>query len=291
MEVGFITAASFPSLYEDDRLAATGLAALGVSVRPVVWDATSPEELSSLDAVVMRSPWDWYHKREAFRAFLGSLQRVTAPVFNAPTVLQGFADKLYLLELAARGVPVVTSVVLEPKELDGIPELLTQRGWAEAVLKPAFSAGAYDTYRFARHRALEAVAEAVSLDVTERWLLQPYLPEILDGELSFVFFDGVFSHAVKKVPSPGEWRVQELHGGVVEPVDVSQAQVAQARSMLAAAAPSTLYARVDCLELGGRLTLMELELVEPELFFRFEPEAASRFAEALVGRLEGVTTA
>lgn len=285
MEVAFITAAYLPSLYEDDRLAATGLVARGINVTPLIWDQATPESMSRFDAVVMRSPWDWYKHRDKFRAFLASLRQVTAPVFNSPDVLLGFADKRYLLELAARGVPVVPTFVLEQRELERIPQMMETHGWHEAVLKPAFSAGAYDTYRIPKHRAVEIVADAVSLDASERWLVQPYLPDILKGELSFVFFDGAFSHAVKKVPPAGDWRVQEIHGGLVEPIDVSPADIARASAMLAQAAPTALYARVDCLVVEGRLTLMELELVEPELFFRFEPQAAGRFADALVRQL------
>ena len=287
MEVAFITASFLPSLYEDDRLAATGLFERGITVTPVIWDTTTPERLSQFDAVVMRSPWDWVRRREDFRAFLSSLDRVEAPVFNCPGVMQRFADKLYLLDLAKRGIRVPPTFALEQSELDRVPGLMEEQGWHEAVLKPAFTAGAYDTYRFARHRATEAVAEAVAvpLEARERWLVQPYLPDIMQGELSFMFFDGVFSHAVKKVPPPGEWRVHELHGGGIEPIDVSDEYVSQASAMLAAAAPATLYGRVDCVVVDGSLTLMELELVEPELFFRFEPQAAARFAEALVRRL------
>jgi glutathione synthase/RimK-type ligase-like ATP-grasp enzyme len=175
--------------------------------------------------------------------------------------------------------------VLASPELDRIPEMMEEHGWHEAVLKPAFSARAYDAYRFPRHRAMEVVGEAVSLEASERWLVQPFLPDIVHGELSFIFIDGVFSHAVKKVPPSGEWRVQEFHGGLVEPIDVSDDSVMQAAAMLEQATPSTLYARVDCVVVDGRLTLMELELVEPELFFRFEPEAATRFADALARRL------
>ena len=286
MEVAFITASHLASLYEDDRLAATGLMERGLTVTPVIWNTATPEQLSEFDAVVMRTPWDWFQRRDEFRGFLARLRKVRTPVFNSPLVLNGFADKQYLPALARRGVPVVQTFVLEQGELEHIPEMMDEHGWSEAVLKPAFTACACDTYRFARHRAAEAVADAVSLDATERWLVQPYIPEILQGELSFVFFDGLFSHAVKKIPPPGEWRVQELHGGLIEPIDVGPELVSQAASIFNAAVSGTLYGRVDGVLVDGRLTLMELELVEPELYFRFEPRAAARFADALVRQLD-----
>jgi len=217
---------------------------------------------------------DWFQRRDQFRAFLSSLAGVSVPVFNSPEVLVGFADKLYLLDLAKRGVPVVPTFALSQRELDRIPEMMEEHGWHEAVLKPAFSARAYDAYRFPRHRAMEVVGEAVSLEASERWLVQPFLPDIVHGELSFHLHRWRVQPRGEEGASLGEWRVQEFHGGLVEPIDVSDDSVMQAAAMLEQATPSTLYARVDCVVVDGRLTLMELELVEPELFFRFEPEAA-----------------
>lgn len=288
MQVAFLTAAAWPALYDDDRLAADALATRGATVTPVVWTDTSEAALSAFDAVVMRTPWDWYRRRDEFRAFLGLLRRVRARVFNPPDVMVEFADKAVLPRLAAeRGVRVVPTEVLAPGELHRVPELLGARGWTRAVLKPAFTANAFGARRFDVADVARAVAEAAQVDAGGPWLLQPYVEAIAEGEKSFVFFDGVFSHAVLKRPKAGDWRVQVEHGGAAQPYAASPAEVSEATELLRRAAPGTLYARVDAVPYGGALHLMELEVVEPELFFRFEPEAAGRFASALVTHVSG----
>ncbi len=280
MRVAFVTAAKFAALYDDDRPATEALRARGVEVAPVVWNDGA---LDGFDAVVMRSPWDWFEHRAPFRRFLGALAELPVPVFNAPAVMAAYADKRYLPRLEQAGARVVPTELLAPGELGEVPARLTRRGWGRAVLKPAFTANAVGACVFDAREAADVVARLPVSD--EPWLLQPFLEGIRDGELSFVFFDGVFSHAVRKTPPPGEWRVQHDYGGVATRLEPAAGWVAQATRLLALAAPDTLYARVDCVPQGGELHLMELELVEPELFFRLEPEAAGRFAEALLRRL------
>ena len=284
--VAFVTAPEWPALYSDDLLAVAALQALGCQVSPVSWHSCSNAALERFDAIVVRSPWDWFNFRDHFRDFLTRLGQLETRVFNPPAVLQSFADKTYLPRLAAAGVPIVPTLVLTPAQLPSVPELLAAHGWEEAVLKPAFTGGAFEAHRFARAGAEAALAQLSVLPAHERWLLQPFQPQIAGGEWSFLFFDGFFSHAVKKVPLASDWRVQSLHGGLASAAEAPPALVAQAAEILRRAAPDTLYARVDGVVLEDVLHLMELEVVEPELFFRFEPQAATRFARALVRRLE-----
>jgi glutathione synthase/RimK-type ligase-like ATP-grasp enzyme len=284
--VAFITAPAWPALYSDDLLAVAALEALHCQVSAVSWHSCSNAALERFDAIVVRSPWDWFNFRDHFRDFLTRLGQLETRVFNPPTVLQAFADKTYLPRLAAEGVPIVPTLVLTPAQLPSVPGLLAAHGWEVAVLKPAFTGGAFEAHRFARADAAATLAQLSALPDHERWLLQPFLPQIAGGEWSFLFFGGAFSHAVKKVPLASDWRVQSLHGGLASAEVPPPALVRQAASILAQAAPDTLYARVDGLVLEGILHLMELEVVEPELFFRLDPAAPGRFARALVGRLE-----
>jgi glutathione synthase/RimK-type ligase-like ATP-grasp enzyme len=287
MDIAFLTETRFPDLYPDDLLAVAALEALGARVHPVRWDTATPQSLGGWSAVVVRSVWDWFHRRAQFRAFLDGLAAVSAPVFNAPRVLRTYADKRYLLELAARGVPTVPTVALTAEQLPALGAVLAAHGWDQAVLKPAFTAGAADALRLQAATAAEVAGQAPALPSGEVWLLQPYRPEVEAGEWSLLFFDGAFSHAVRKVPRAGEWRVQHQYGGVVSAAAAPPALVAQAAAVLALAAPEALYARVDGLLVDGALWLMELEVVEPELFFRCDPLAPGRFARALLGRLQG----
>jgi glutathione synthase/RimK-type ligase-like ATP-grasp enzyme len=281
--IAFLTAEPWRALYDDDRLAATALAERDVRVTPVVWTDADAASLERFDAVVMRTPWDWYRRRPAFRDFLALLRRVTVPVFNPPDVMAELADKTALPRLASqRGVRIVPTEVFAPSELPRVPARLAELGWARAVLKPAFTANAYGARRFDAGAAPGVVAQLAAEAEDEPWLLQPFLEEIAEGERSFVFFDDVFSHAVVKRPGAGDWRVQVEHGGHAEPWAPTPGEVAEAADLLRRAAPGLLYARVDGVVHDGRLHLMELEVVEPELFFRFSPEAPARFADALL---------
>jgi glutathione synthase/RimK-type ligase-like ATP-grasp enzyme len=277
----FLTSALHPALYEDDLLAVRALEARGSTVAPVRWDTTTREQLEGFDVVVMRSPWDWFTRRDEFRAFLTMLHELKTRVVNAPAVLSAFGDKRYLATLQASGVPVVPTVVLAPDELHRVPAELRARGWAQAVLKPAFTAAAFDATRVAVDQPEAPVVP--TLAPSERWILQPFMRSITEaGEWSFLFFGGQFSHAVKKQPKQGDWRVQSMHGGQSTPVEAPSELISQATSILERAAPETTYARVDGVVEAGTLLLMELEVVEPELFLRFSPQAPQRFADALL---------
>ncbi len=280
MRIGFITSRDLVLLSEDDRLAAEALRRLGHEVQAVIWTEPLPEDL---DALVVRSPWDWYRHRARFRAFLEELSRARVTVLNRPALLLEFADKTCLAQLLARGLDVVPTLQLARGELATVPALVRARGWNEAVLKPAFTANAVGAHRFdggEAERVCEAAARDGDVDV---WLVQPFVPAISEGERSFVFFGDRFSHAVRKRPRAGEWRVQHDYGGAVEAFTPGSEELEQARTLLAAAVPGgSTYARVDLVPWQGRLHLMELELVEPELFFRLEAGASERFAEAVL---------
>ncbi|MDP1830034.1 MAG: hypothetical protein Q8L48_42620 [Archangium sp.] len=277
MRIGFLTSTQFSTLYEDDRLAADELRRRGHTVEPIIW--TEPNDLDAFDLVVMRTPWDWFHHRARFRAFLESLPSVRARVVNPPAQLLAFADKTYLPRLQAAGVAVVPTEQLASSELHRVPELLANHGWNRAVLKPAFTANAVGARLFEAADASRVVAE-LEKDA-EPWLLQPFVPSIAQGELSFIFFGGVFSHAVRKRPRPDEWRVQHEYGGESAPHAPTARELDEAAVLLQRSAPGTVYGRVDAVEWQGRLHLMELEVVEPELFFRHAARSPALFADAL----------
>lgn len=286
MRVGFFTAEFLSGLYVDDLPAGQALGARGVEVEPVVW--SRPFDAGRFQALVVRSPWDWYKHRTEFRAFVGSLSGLKTPVFNAPELLQRYQDKTYFRHLDTLGLDTVPTTFFTPEQLDDVPAELQRRGWRRAVLKPSFTANAYGAQRFEASEASSVVAQAKAHPVDSEWMLQPYVEGIeAGGEWSLVFFGGVFSHAVQKRPKAGDYRVQPDHGGQSVLATPSAETVAAAQRIIGVAVPEALYARVDGVEHEGRFRLMELEVVEPELFFRLHPEAPARFADALVRRLRG----
>ncbi len=283
--VALVTCEALPQLHEDDQLLAVALDEIGIDARPVIWSDAGIDWLA-FNALVIRSPWDYFTRPEEFHAWLNARIASGVRMFNAGEVLEWNFDKRYLQDLAAAGAPSIPTIVVPPGECPDIAALAGARGWDEIVVKPTISGGAYQTHRFrigdaARYR------EDIARTLRDRGVLvQPFLPEILSaGELSLLFFDGVFSHAVCKRPKEGDYRVQFQFGGTSETVEVRDEWIAGARACIAAAPALPVYARVDGVVQDGKFLLMELEVFEPLMFLARHPLAPGRFARAIQGRL------
>jgi hypothetical protein len=283
--VALVTCAAYPNLFEDDLLLAGALEQLGISALPAVW-SDAAVDWASFAAVVIRTPWDYFERAAEFRAWLDARIASRVLMCNAGDILDWNYDKRYLQDLEAAGVPLVPTLCIGRGEQADVAALARARGWNEIVVKPTIAGGAYRTYRFFVQNAA-AYAKEIDDTLADRGVLvQPFLPEILSGgELSMLFFDGVYSHAVCKRPRPGDYRVQFQFGGTTESVEIEPALVAQARACVLAAPSLPVYARVDGVVKDGRFLLMELEAFEPLMFLASHPEAPGRFARALHGRL------
>jgi glutathione synthase/RimK-type ligase-like ATP-grasp enzyme len=177
---------------------------------------------------------------------------------------------------------VIPTAWVAERDEASLADLAGARGWRHVVVKPSVSATAFETWRAGPIVTGEDEERFRRLTGERPALVQPYLPDIERGEMSLVFLGGQYSHAVLKRPRAGDFRVQTDFGGTVEPIRPEEHVVAAASRVLAAAPGQTLYARVDLCLVNGRAQLMELELLEPALFFAHEPGAAARFADALV---------
>ncbi|HKU59652.1 MAG TPA: hypothetical protein VJQ44_00450 [Gemmatimonadales bacterium] len=278
--VALVTCAAHPELSSDDRLLLPALTAAGFEPLPRLWDDQA-EPWARHAAVVVRSCWDYHHRPREFHAWLDRLAAEGARVFNPVPLLRWNADKRYLRDLAEAGIAVIPTAWVETCDEASLADLAGARGWRQVVVKPSVSATAFETWRAGPDVTGEDEQRFRRLTGERPALVQPYLPDIERGELSLVFLGGQYSHAVLKRPRPGDFRVQTDFGGTVEPIRPEEHVVAAATRILAAAPAPTLYARVDLCLVDGRAQLMELELLEPALFFAHEPRAAARFAEAL----------
>ncbi len=279
--VGFVTSAQHRGLTDDDRSVAPVLMRHGVEVVPVVWTEPVPD---GLEALVLRSMWDYHLRLAEFLAWLDDVEGKGIPIWNHPATVRWNIDKKYLLDVEARGVPIVPTRHLARGSRMELRSLLRDVGWSEAVVKPSISGGAFETWR-ARAGDEDAARFARQLEAMD-CLVQPFVPELVsDGEWSLLFFRGRYSHAVLKRPERGDFRVQEEFGGRFSAADPAREIIAAASRALEASGHQTLYARVDGVLRSGRLELMELELVEPSLFLESSPGAAERFAAAVVETL------
>lgn len=270
----------------EDRLIMDALARRGIDARHVPW--TAPDEAWEGAAMcVVRSVWDYTRRPEDFLAWTRRVERLV-PVWNPAPLVRWNAHKGYLFELQARGAPLPpTWRVAQGAPLDLAP-LLREHG--ALVIKPIVDVGALGAMRVRGPEELaEAQAHLARLTSRGEALVQPFLRSIADeGELSLLFFNGRYSHAARKIPRAGDYRVQVSWGGRFEPAQPTPEQLAIARRVLDAVGHPTLHARVDLVRGNdGAPVLMELEAIEPHLFLAQSEGAADRYAAAIEERLRG----
>lgn len=295
--VALITYSGVPAITTDDRLLRDALVARGAEVDARPWDARV--DWSSYHRMVLRSCWNFHHRPREFLLWVDEVkERHDGSLRNAPALVRWSVDKRYLQDLDAHGIAIVPTIwvsVGDGEEVPNLDELIAAQGWTGgAVVKPAISATAHETWRVAAddRASHQTRFEALLAKSTSGVMVQPFLPEIQeDGEWSLIFLGGDFSHAVVKRPADGDFRVQHDFGGTVERREPSVALIEDARAVLEAAARATntgveeiLYARVDGIVRNRALLLMELEVIEPALFFSHAPGAAARMAELIVSR-------
>ncbi|HKB69770.1 MAG TPA: hypothetical protein VKH46_02940 [Thermoanaerobaculia bacterium] len=276
-----VTCRELPDLTEDDRPLVAELARFGIAASPEIWDDPSVS-WTRFDLLVIRSTWDYHRRLADFGRWIAAREAEGSALWNPAPLLRWNAHKFYLAEVEAKGIPIVPTRFLRAGDTADLARIFEEEGWERAVVKPAVSAGADRTVVIGRGDADDFAPQLETRLASGDTLVQRYLPEIeTAGEWSFVFIDGAFSHAVRKRPARGDFRVQEHLGGMVDPGPAPRALVADARRALGAVDFPWLYARVDAIESSGRLLVMELEMFEPSLFLSFAPDAGRRLAAAI----------
>ena len=259
---------------------AEALTAAGAEVEPVRW--TDERDLSEFDLILPLVAWGYHRDYPAWLRFLDRLEQQRLAVANPVPLLRWNGDKAYLAALGTAGVPTVPTIIAAALDEAALQAARETFGCSQLVIKPPVSASAFGTFVLGEG---ERVPEAV---LGQRMMVQAWLGSIVEaGEFSLIFFDGEYSHAVSKVPRPGEFRVQPEYGGIITRCEAPDGALAVAKTALAAAPTPSTYARVD-LVVGndGNLQVIELELIEPALFLAQAPEAASRLGEAVRSAVE-----
>jgi len=273
------------NILADDSLLQDALARRCITSVRVDW-ANPDVDWEQYRCAVFRSTWD-YHERPA--EFSTWLQRVesTTILCNPAETIRWNMDKHYLRDLQERGMAVVPSRFVERGTKATLAELLAETRWSEAVVKPCVSGAARHTYRVTPATAGDLEHVIQQLLAVESLILQPFQQDIINvGEDTLMVFGGRYSHAVRKVAKVGDFRVQDDHGGTTHHYQPTNEQIEMAERVVAACRPTPAYARVDLIRSNeGQLAVMELELIEPELWLRFHPPAAETFADAIVGAL------
>jgi len=267
----------------EDELVKDALQQQGLKVARLSWsDADFDWGLTR--SAIFRTTWDYFERFDEFTSWLDKVQQQTLLLNPAQTLMWNL-NKRYLLDLQAKGINIVDTHLLDKR--DNLQAKMQQIGCQQAILKPLISGCARNTFKLSQQQAEAKQQQFEQLALLEDYMLQPFQHNICTlGELSLMVMGGKVTHGVQKVAKEGDFRVQDDHGGMVYPYRPTSEEIAFAEAAIAACEPVPLYGRVDIIrDNNDRLAIMELELIEPELFFRFHRPGAFKLAEAVKHRL------
>ena len=274
MRIALATWSRLPNLNDGDRVFMQALTARGVSATPAVWDADT--DWAAYDAVVIRSCWDYHRRHDEFLAWIERVEGAGVRVLNDPALLRWNAHKGYLAELEAKRIPIVPTLIADDRSLTNQVAAARARGWSTLVIKPAVSASAEGVIVVGPDQPAPS-PEQPGRD----FLIQPFIEKLRTfGEIDLIYFGGEYSHGVRRkssvVPGRGEKPI---------PFDVPPSIREAGDSVLRALTPSPTYCRVDFARHQDETLLMEVELIEPDLFLEHSPGAPERFAAAVIASL------
>jgi glutathione synthase/RimK-type ligase-like ATP-grasp enzyme len=275
------TCRAWPELSASDQKLADALERRGWRAEAAQWNGPFAP-FARASAVVIRSTWDYHVALDEYRAWLDRLD--ATHTFNAPALVQWNLEKTYLHDLAARGVRVPPSVVVDA-DAEAVAGALDRLRLSDAVIKPTVGASGVAVERVARGREAETLTRLRGITPSTKLLVQEFVPEVTAGEIAGVFLGGVFSHGLRRMPTPGEFRVNSQYGGRMEAITLDRPTVTAMRRIVDLLPQAPLYARIDGVCRDEGFVLMEVEVNEPGLGLHLAPASGERFAEALLDRL------
>lgn len=263
---------------KEDQLVLDAMAAQGLKCAKVSWSDPNFDWKQTKYAL-FRTTWDYQERFTEFSDWLIKVSTQTK-LINPYTQIVWNLDKHYLRDLEAHGVDIVETYFIEFGDQRTLAQIHKQLGWKNTVLKPVVSASAKDTFKLEISNIADHEARFKELVKNESMMLQPFQNSVMErGELSLMVIGGEYTHAVLKIAKPGDFRVQDDFGGTVHEYTPTKEEVDLAIAAVKACDPLPIYARVDIVnDNSGKPAVSELELVEPELWFRRHEEAAKKLA-------------
>lgn len=277
----FLTMDTLEGFMAYDYLLKDPLGERGWEVKEISW-RNREADWNRYEAVIIRTPWDYQDDPELFMEVLEEIEQSRARLENPLELVRWNIDKGYLKDLEQTGIPVVPTFWGDEKQdltLQHLKKYFNTFESEELIIKPLVSANADDTFRLSMEHlngALETLKDTFENRV---WLAQPFVWQVIEeGEFSLNYFGGEYSHALLKTPKEGDFRVQEEHGGRLKSVEPEPELRSLSDQIIQSLDPKPLYARTDIIRTDNGFALMELELIEPSLYFNMDPESPERFA-------------
>jgi glutathione synthase/RimK-type ligase-like ATP-grasp enzyme len=265
----------------EDALLVNALNKFGLRAARFSWSDPTVD-WSKVKSVVFRTTWDYFDRYPEFKAWFDKLKNELV-MFNDARILEWNQDKIYLKEMGNKGVRIPETIFIERGKEQSLAEIAAQLSTEEFVLKPNVSGAARHTYRLKKATCSDFEETYQSLIVEEDFMLQAFQQQIMTkGEISLVLIDGEYTHAVLKRGKEGDFRVQDDFGGSVEEYQANREEIAFAKQCFDVLEVKPNYCRVDLIwDNEDNLALSELEMIEPELWFRNCPAAALKLAQGI----------
>jgi glutathione synthase/RimK-type ligase-like ATP-grasp enzyme len=281
MKIALLTCKKLPDLTPQDQLLIPELKKHNIDVTAVIWD-NSTINWNDFDYLIFRNTWDYFEKENEFNLWLDQIEKLGIKTLNPLAIIKQNKHKFYLREMEQQGIKIIPTVFVDKTTELNLAEL-TPTHWKKTVLKPAFSAGSYLTEVFETADTERISTQYKNIASQKELLLQQFMPEIQSvGETSLIFFNKKFSHAVNKKPVPGDFRIQVQFGGIYRLIHPDAELIAEAQKIVNTFAGKLLYARVDGIVIDNKLHLMEVECIEPDLYFNLSEGSLKRFVNAIV---------
>ena len=272
----------------EDRLLQEALERKNLSVIRIDWDKKD-FDWTSVDFAIFRSTWDYMIRFDEFKTWFDATHSKTKFI-NPPAIIEWNMDKHYFQDLAKKGINIPSTIYAHKGDDITLMELFQQGGHEEAVIKPTVSAGGKHTYRINANNIQEYEAVFQEVIAEEDMMIQPFLTSVMKrGEVSLMVMNGQYTHSVLKIAKKGDFRVQDNWGGTVHHYEPTVEEMAFSEQVVAACEPPPIYARVDIAnDNEGKVTLIEAELFEPELWFRFNEKSADVLADGVIRYMKEV---
>ncbi len=281
MKIGLLTCQRLPDLTPADQLLIPELAKHNIIAEAVIWD--NPDVIwTDFDYLIFRNTWDYYEKESQFNLWLSTIKKLGIKTLNSIDIIEQNKHKFYLRDIQNQDIAIIPTVFIEKTKQLHLAEIIPPH-WKKAVIKPAFSAGSYLTEVFEVANIEEINQKYQTIASEKDLLLQEFKPEIeTEGETSLIFFNKKFSHAINKKPKSGDFRIQVQFGGVYTSLSPSANLIQQAQKIVDTFPNNLLYARVDGIIINNHIQLMEVECIEPDLYFNYSEGSLQRFVNSIL---------
>ena len=273
------------NVLDEDSYVQIALVKLDLKVKRLAWDDPN-FDWSSTKYILFRSTWDYFDRFQEFSVWLEKVSKITI-LINSEKIIRWNMDKHYLSDLEEKGIHVIPTIYIEKGAKTTLQTLHKENNWNHTILKPCISGSARHTYKLNLNNLMEYEDIFQKLIAKEAMMLQPFQNSIVKvGEISFVIINGKFTHAVLKKAKKGDFRVQNDWGGTVHIYNPGKEEIQFAENAVKACIEFPVYARVDITtDNNGNLAIIELELIEPELWFRNNPKSANLLAKTIKNQL------